>query len=42
VFQKERPVGLVDITYYLYKDNLKADNWYYGSISETDYMLLRF
>lgn len=42
MFQEEKPVGLVDITYDIYKDNTRAENWYYGSISETDYILLRF
>lgn len=33
---------MADLSGSLYKDNLKADNWFYGSISRTEYLLQRF
>lgn len=32
-FIEENPKGLVDISSNLKKDNLKAENWFYGSLS---------
>ncbi len=34
--------GIVDLSNSLYKDNLKAKNWYYGSITEEQYKLRMF
>ena len=32
-FVEEDPKGLVDVSSSLKKDNLKAENWFYGSLS---------
>lgn len=34
--------GLIDLRGSLYKDNMKADGWFFGTITETDYLLQRF
>ena len=33
VFLPEKAVGLVDLSYNIKEDNLKANNWYYGTIT---------
>lgn len=35
-------MGIVDMSNAIYKDNLKAGGWYYGSIQEQDYKLQMF
>lgn len=42
-FKEEKPLGMVDLgSNVLYKDNLRARNWYYGSTNERDYRLQMF
>lgn len=41
-FVEENPNGLVNLANSLYKDNLKATNWIYGSITEQDYRMNLF
>lgn len=42
ILEDETATGLVDLSGSLYKDNLKASGWFYGTISKTDYILSRF
>jgi hypothetical protein len=35
----EKPVGMVNINNSYFKNNLKAQNWYYGSTTASDYKL---
>lgn len=39
---QERAVGLVDLSLSLFKSNLQASNWYYGSTTPSDYKIYMF
>lgn len=41
-FIAENATGLVNLQGTIYKDNLNAKNWFYGDITEKDYILQRF
>lgn len=38
----EKAMGVVDISKSYAKNNLAADNWFYGSITKSDYKILMF
>jgi hypothetical protein len=42
VFIPENATGLVNLNGSIYKDNLQGDNWFYGTVSEKEYILSRF
>lgn len=41
-FVPEKATGLVNVGNAIYKDNLAATNWFYGSTTEKEYALKRF
>ena len=42
IFKEENATGMIDLRGQLYKDNLKAENWFYGDITKKEYLLQRF
>ena len=41
-FLEEIPTGMANLNHSVYKDNLQATNWYYGSTTEDEYRLKMF